>query len=386
VESMFSYETMFSIHGFVQFADRVEVLTFNAMPATWASPKGGDMWNHQYLQAINEITAVHQDPHVWTNDGPDSELYGLEPNYGCCTANHPQGWPKFANNLFFTTQDAGVAVGVYAPAKANLPNNAGTIETITNYPYDDVVNVILTANKNMPLYLRVPIWATGATISLNGATPSKVANGTMFRVNATTGTTKLEIKFNPTVIMQKGWNGAYSVHYGPLMFSLPIEGVFDVLNYYAFESRDYAVNPASAWQFALQADPANPAASLSFKQVGYVDGDAPFNASGPWPVYISATLRSLPSWGTNKGSASSPPNSPACVTTTCGPPQTVHLVPYGATSLRISEFPLAGTNFPAVENTGNVQRANSMKKMWSQLNGETCRNEKLTEKPTGYPH
>ena len=29
-------------------------------------------------------------PHVWTHDGADAELYGLEPNYGCCTANFNQ--------------------------------------------------------------------------------------------------------------------------------------------------------------------------------------------------------------------------------------------------------------------------------------------------------
>ena len=27
-----------------RFADRVERISYNALPATWASPKGGDMW------------------------------------------------------------------------------------------------------------------------------------------------------------------------------------------------------------------------------------------------------------------------------------------------------------------------------------------------------
>ena len=29
------------------YADRAERIAFNALPATWASPKGGDMWSHQ---------------------------------------------------------------------------------------------------------------------------------------------------------------------------------------------------------------------------------------------------------------------------------------------------------------------------------------------------
>jgi len=50
VEAMFSYTTMFSVHGDVRFADRAERISYNALPATWASPRGGDMWAHQYLQ------------------------------------------------------------------------------------------------------------------------------------------------------------------------------------------------------------------------------------------------------------------------------------------------------------------------------------------------
>ena len=43
-----------------------------------------------YLQAINEINAIKADPHVWQHDGDMAEAYGLEPNYGCCTANFHQ--------------------------------------------------------------------------------------------------------------------------------------------------------------------------------------------------------------------------------------------------------------------------------------------------------
>lgn len=44
---------MYATHGELAFADRAERIAYNALPATWASPTGGDMWAHQYLQAIN---------------------------------------------------------------------------------------------------------------------------------------------------------------------------------------------------------------------------------------------------------------------------------------------------------------------------------------------
>lgn len=56
------------------FADRAERIAYNALPATFASPRGGDMWNHQYLQALNEVNAMVNDTHVWTHDGGDAEV------------------------------------------------------------------------------------------------------------------------------------------------------------------------------------------------------------------------------------------------------------------------------------------------------------------------
>ena len=100
---MWSYSTLFSAFGDVSFLDRVERIAYNALPATFASRRGGDMWNHQYLQANNEISAEKQYFHIWQiDDNQDSEVYGLAPNIGCCTANFNQGWPKLAAfSLFF---------------------------------------------------------------------------------------------------------------------------------------------------------------------------------------------------------------------------------------------------------------------------------------------
>lgn len=34
------------------------------------------------LQALNEINSMTADPHIWTHDGDQAEIYGLAPNYG----------------------------------------------------------------------------------------------------------------------------------------------------------------------------------------------------------------------------------------------------------------------------------------------------------------
>jgi uncharacterized protein len=82
VETMFSLEWCLAILGIPEFGDRLERIAFNALPGAFTD----DMWAHQYNQEPNQVECrLHHKP--WTTDGPESNLFGLEPNFGCCTAN-----------------------------------------------------------------------------------------------------------------------------------------------------------------------------------------------------------------------------------------------------------------------------------------------------------
>eukprot|EP00930_Biecheleria_cincta_P027231 TRINITY_DN19122_c0_g1_i2.p1 TRINITY_DN19122_c0_g1~~TRINITY_DN19122_c0_g1_i2.p1 ORF type:complete len:706 (-),score=103.88 TRINITY_DN19122_c0_g1_i2:681-2798(-) len=339
VEAMFSYNTMFSIHGDLAFADRAERIAYNALPATWASPTGGDMWAHPYLEAINEISAVKANPHVWTHDGDLAETYGLEPNYGCCTANFNQGWPKYASMLVYSAPDGGIVVGLWAPAGAKLPDG-NSVDIDTTYPFGDTALVTVTAKTNVQVHLRIPGWAAKATV--NGQT---ARNGTMWQGTAKRGITKFSVAFNPTIHLEEWDGGAVSVHRGAILYSLPITPNYTVYAHHFGtdkQSNDYYLKPTSAWQFALDVDPHNPEKHFKFSAKGYKAGAAPFNHSN-WPTEISAVLRPLPSWGVAKNSAAVPPSSPACRSgkPPCGDAQAHRLVPHGGTELRIGEMPLA---------------------------------------------
>lgn len=115
-EAMYSYEVLYSLTGNPIWVDRLEKLAYNALPAT-ITP---DVWAHQYDQMTNQIACVRFDKNkkIFRTNNHESHLYGLEPNYGCCTANFNQGWPKFAGSVFMKSND-GVVVAAIAPSVLN---------------------------------------------------------------------------------------------------------------------------------------------------------------------------------------------------------------------------------------------------------------------------
>ena len=124
VEFMYSLEHLFSVFGDPAFGDRLERVAFNALPATFAP----DMWAHQYDQQVNQVQCTINPDHMWTTNGPESNLYGLEPNYGCCTSNMHQGWPKFAAHLWMMTPDEGLVAAAYAPSRATFRSHGVPVD------------------------------------------------------------------------------------------------------------------------------------------------------------------------------------------------------------------------------------------------------------------
>lgn len=200
VEQMYSLQYLFWVGGETQFLDMCERIAYNALPAT-ITP---DMWQHQYLQQANEINAKYGlKSHVWKTDGSDSTGFGVAPNFGCCTANMQQGWPKMVNNVILISSiDDGLVLGLIAPVKATYKNVS--INVVTEYPFGD--NVKVTVQGNTPLHIRIPAWATKAMVSINGGQHQSAKNGTLHTV-ACKGLTTILIEFNPTIYFEFGWGG-----------------------------------------------------------------------------------------------------------------------------------------------------------------------------------
>ncbi len=109
---MFSLQTMLEALGLPCFADKMERLAYNALPATITE----DFMAHQYVQQANQVL-VSKAKRNWFNNNEESNMFGLEPNFGCCTANMHQGWPKFVKSLWYRESDSEVVSMVFAPCR-----------------------------------------------------------------------------------------------------------------------------------------------------------------------------------------------------------------------------------------------------------------------------
>ena len=167
---MYSFEQAFAVLGDVAIADRLEKVAFNALPGTLTD----DMWAHQYDQQSNQVRCDKRE-RQWSTNGPDSNLFGLEPNFGSCTANYHQGWPKLVSSMWMRTQNGGLAAAVYGSNIARtIVSGDGPIEIEqqTNYPFRESVTMEVRPKRrcSFELLLRIPEWAQGATLSENGKT------------------------------------------------------------------------------------------------------------------------------------------------------------------------------------------------------------------------
>ena len=337
VEGMFSLSQLASVFGDGAFADRIEALAYNALPST-TTP---DFWAHQYDQQTNQVLATRA-KRQWVSNGDDSNLYGLEPNFGCCTANMHQGWPKLVSHMWMATPDNGLAAIVYGPStvSAKVANNIPvTITESTDYPFDGTIRFTIQADQpvEFPLYLRVPKWANGdvalkmGTQLISGqATDSFL---TLKRKWQPGDTLDLLLPMKPRV--ETRYNNSVSILRGPLVFSLKIGERFEKLKTHhpTLPAADFAIHPETPWNYALLLDRDRPQASLTATTQSI--SPVPFSHETP-PVTLRIKGRLLPDWKLVNNSADAPPTGP---TQSAGPLTDLQLIPYGCTRLRITEFP-----------------------------------------------
>ncbi|AMV37987.1 beta-L-arabinofuranosidase domain-containing protein [Planctomyces sp. SH-PL62] len=352
VEAMYSLEEAIAILGDARLGDRLERIAYNALPATFKK----DMSAHQYDQQANQVLCTREGEHVWATNGPDSNLFGLEPNFGCCTANFHQGWPKLASHLWMRTPGGGLAVAAYAPCvvETEIRGKPVRVEVATEYPFRDAVEITVTVAEPMrfPLELRVPEWSR--TPSITASEAPFALGGRKLRVGDAadvardertacyraldaewSGTKTIRLELPAFARAYRGEDGSTAILRGPLVFALPVAAewtkVRDDPNF-----ADWEVRPTGPWNYALELAPERIEDAVTFREVQPAAGAPAFSAEGA-KIRAEVRGRRLEGWGIERGAAAPPPRSPVA---SAAPLETLDLIPYGCTDLRVAEFPI----------------------------------------------
>jgi hypothetical protein len=346
VEAMFSLEQALAITGIPELGDRLERIAFNALPGAFTD----DMWAHQYNQEPNQIeVSLHRRP--WTTDGPESNIYGLAPNFGCCTANFHQGWPKFTASLWMQTPDSGIAAVAYAPSKVQtrIASVPVTISEQTAYPFQGEIRFQIdpASSHDFPLKLRIPGWAQGATWRVNQEARRTAEPGSFAEIRRrwTAGdTVVLTLPMRPR--SSRCFQNSIAIERGPVVYTLPVGADWLKLTDRGRAS-DWQAYPTTKWNYALALNPDEPESSLSVHETR---SESQIFTLAHAPVRIDAPAFPVPAWRALDGVADSMPESPVAPAAAHDLTQ-ISLVPYAAAKLRITAFPhgLPGENAPSAE-------------------------------------
>lgn len=327
VEYMFSLHALMEVFGDTEFADQMERLAYNALPATITE----DFMGHQYLQQANQII-VDDRVRPWFNNNSDSTTFGLEPNFGCCTANMHQGWPKFVNALWYREGENTLVSMVFAPNTVNtmVDGEAVSITLKTQYPFRDELTYCFekAPAKKMKVKIRIPRWCDVPQVCCVGADISckKEDHYVIVEKQFVKGDC-ISVKFVMPTVTTNWYKGSVAVERGPLVYGLDIKERWEVLKEVG-GVKDYAVYPETPWNYAICKDVAPVVEEQEIAAL-------PFSKEHP-PVRLQIAARRLESWKEKDGNAGQMPVSPVVVTSK---EEQISLIPFGCTKLRVAQFP-----------------------------------------------
>jgi hypothetical protein len=254
-----------------------------------------------------------------------------------------QGWPKFVQNLWYATADNGLAALVYGPSEVTAKVAGGeevTITEETNYPFSEHIRFSIQTEKKVkfPFHLRVPEWCKNPVVRINGEeiNPS-VQNNIIILYQEWTSGDNVELTLNMDFRYSRWYENSLGIERGPLVYALKIDEDWREVTKEEYHGTFWEIYPQSTWSYVLSQKEIE-RGNLLLEQKEEV-------AVYPWnlenaPVTVKTKARRLTRWQMENGSTGKIPlTSYLEEDEIVQIEEEITLIPYGCTTLRISQFP-----------------------------------------------
>jgi hypothetical protein len=337
VEFMGSHEILHRITGNPVWADRVEQLAFNSLPAA-LDPQGRVC---HYITSANSIDLndVAKTLGQFDNDWAMQAYLPGVVQYRCCPHNYGQGWPYLVEEMWLATPDGGLCAAMYGPSTVTAHVTGGVAVTITEatgYPFSGTVTLTLAISTPtaFPLLLRIPGWCSSPAVSVNGTGVSAGAGPSYARIDRTWSNGDVVTLVMPMEPVTRTWStqeNAVSVSYGALEFSLRMTENWSMVSGTA-QWPQWQVDPGSAWNYGLV-----PGAAIDVATGGNIDD--PFNQANA-PIVLTTSGQVVTDWQADSQQVVTPLVTGPVASSS--PVEQVSLIPMGAARLRITSFPQTG--------------------------------------------
>lgn len=316
-----------------------------------------DWWGRQYMEEPNQPYARNLTQAPFWNTNSWGTTFGMEPNYPCCTVNHPQGYPKFLANSWVQVGKNGLGHMLLSPSNVSTTLQGGkvTVECATAYPFLDSLTYTVNAASAFDLYIRVPAWtSSSASINVNKKSTklSPDSETGMQKISLSEGSSTITYNVPSTLTTQSRENDTIAVYKGPILYALEVANyntstppkpwnnpgfgtVYYNASYYPPQSRDWSYHNTGKWAYGI--DPS----TLKYHgpETGMMELASPLFGPGAPPGYVTADACEIEWEMAFNGSVPGYPPTGDAKKCTSGKVQ-VKLVPYASAKTRMAELPV----------------------------------------------
>jgi len=353
IDYLWSCQYMLKATGETSFADRMERALFNA--GLGSITKNFDA--HQYYSCPNQVYCDAHSSHVSSYETSRFAYRQLH-NPPCCTGNVNRMFPVYIGAQWMKGENGTLVKALYGPGSVvhQVGSSKITLREESVYPYtESIIISVVEGSAEFPLQLRIPAWAENATVSLNGIIKLGVKAGSFFEMKEKFKKgDKIEVTLPAKARFKQWTNDAMVVEYGSMLFALPVkalkERVMVSIPSHNKPFMGYTMNPISDWNYILGVD-GKDLSLLKVVHTGKIDSENPW-LQEPQSLKINVPAYKDDKWKENyrkiteNGKISYVPMTPSLINR--GEmifvlrrlePETISLVPFGSTELRMSMFP-----------------------------------------------